>query len=450
MVILTAPPPPRTPIDPADPAHPPPTTARPATADSGAMSPRYARPERDRSLWWDRLWEPFWVLPAAIALGSALVGVVLPQVDQRLRDWTPYVFESGPDGARQLLGTIASAMISVTGLVFSITMVVLQLASSQFTPRLLGQFLQSRVVQITLGVFTGSFVYSLTVLRLVRGGSSAGAEFVPQASVTLAFGYVLAAVAFFVAFIQHITQSVRLSHVVSRIGRRTRESAEDLHNGERSVAQWAPPPDATSRVLECGDRRGMVTSIDSTGLARWAAERDCVVELDLALGDYLTAGDRMGQVWGGAAEVEVEEAGGFIDLSSERMLACDFGYGVRQLTDIADRALSPGINDPTSAVRVVDELYSILRPLAAEPDLSPCLVDEEGVVRATYRAQTFAALVDISLAEIADYASDSPRVLRRIDEVVGRLLDDARPEHRDVLLGLRERLGRPVEPLPSA
>ena len=120
------------------------------------MAPRYGRPEVERADWWTRLWRPFWVRPAVVAAVSTALGVALPHADQLLAGWVPYVFESGPDGGRQLLGTIASAMISVTGLVFSLTMVVLHLANTQFSPRLLGDFLQSRVVQYTLGVFTGS------------------------------------------------------------------------------------------------------------------------------------------------------------------------------------------------------------------------------------------------------------------------------------------------------
>lgn len=404
------------------------------------MTTRYGRPERDRTRWWDRIWEPFWVLPAAVAFASLCLGAFLPDVDERLANWTPYVFESGPDGARQLLGTIASAMISVTGLVFSITMVVLQLASSQFTPRLLGTFLQSRVVQLTLGVFTGSFVYSLTVLRQVRDGSSAGEEFVPQVSVTLAFVYVLASVAFFVAFIHHITQSVRLSHVVARIGDTTRVAADTLYEGEPPNASWSPASGTERRALEFDARRGQVTTIDSTALCHWAAEHDCVVELDVGLGDYLTEGDSIGRLWGGPADVDLDVVSRFIEIERERSLQTDFGYGIRQLTDIADRALSPGINDPTTAIQVIDELYSILRILAAEPNLSPYLVDADGAVRATYRPPNLAELLETSLAEIAGYASDAPRVLARIREVLTRLGEIAHPQHREAIARLLESI----------
>ena len=115
--------------------------------------------------------DSFWALPATICAVAVLLGLSLPPLERGISAHLPYVFQGGPDGARSVLGSIAGAMISVTGLVFSITMVVLQLASSQFTPRVLGSFLSSRITQATLGVFTASFVFALTVLRFVQGGS---------------------------------------------------------------------------------------------------------------------------------------------------------------------------------------------------------------------------------------------------------------------------------------
>ena len=164
------------------------------------------------------MWQPFWAVPLALATTSIALGLGLPMLDEAAWRGIPVLFQGGPDGARSLLGTIASAMISVTGLVFSITMVVLQLASSQFTPRVLGTFLDSRITQVTLGVFTGTFLYALTVLRSVRGASEGIEEFVPQLATSVAFAGVVASVGCFLAFIHHITQSVRVDHVITTGG----------------------------------------------------------------------------------------------------------------------------------------------------------------------------------------------------------------------------------------
>jgi len=140
-------------------------------------------PQAPRASWWDRIWDPFWALPGVIAVLSLLLGLGIPTFDDALGNPVPDVFRGGDAGARALLGTIAGAMISVTGLVFSITMVILQLASSQFTPRIIGSFLDSRITQVTLGVFTGSFLYALSVLRAVRGDDGVP---VPQTGVAIA------------------------------------------------------------------------------------------------------------------------------------------------------------------------------------------------------------------------------------------------------------------------
>ncbi len=178
---------------------------------------------------------------------TVLAGATLPLVDEHLLGDVDVLFGGNADSARSLLGTIASAMISVTGLVFSITMVVMQLASSQFTPRLLSTFLGSRVVQVTLGVFISSFVFALMVLRDVRGGDG---PFVPQLSVTVAFVLVLASVALFLAFIHHITDSIRVDQVVDRIARLTVETLE------RGSAQEWDDTSAVPPTWSQGDGRG--------------------------------------------------------------------------------------------------------------------------------------------------------------------------------------------------
>jgi len=129
------------------------------------VSEEAGRPEAPQLNWWNRIWRRFWALPAAIAGASVVLGFAVPEIDDLLENPLPALFQGGTDGARSLLSTIAGAMISVTGLVFSITIVVLQLASSQFSPRVLGRFLENRTTQVTLGVFTGSFLYSPTTYR---------------------------------------------------------------------------------------------------------------------------------------------------------------------------------------------------------------------------------------------------------------------------------------------
>lgn len=388
----------------------------------------HGRPEVRRASWWDRLWQPFWALPGAIAAASLLLGMGLPALDEALGEpW--WVFQGGVDGARSVLGTIAGAMISVTGLVFSITMVVLQLASSQYSPRVLANFLESRTSQLTLGVFTGSFIYALTVLREVGGPD----DKVPQMSVTVSYLYVLVAVAMFLAFIHHITASVQVSAVMSKIREQTIRNIRQLFSGDGPHHEtWSPRPGTPRTDLATNGRGGYVTVLDSTLLVRRAAALEGVVELTIAPGDYITPGRTVGRVWG-RTTLTSEEADGIFDgihFGTTRTLHADIGLGVRQLLDIAERALSPGVNDPTTALQAMNELHAVLRELCTRPDLSGFLSDDDGTVRAVYRPQTYARALAAAVEELVHYGRDSVRVVPHLHILLADLVEAAIPDHR--------------------
>ncbi len=395
------------------------------------------RPEAPPATWWDALWRPFWALPGFLALFSLVLGIVLPLLDDSIGE-PSWVFEGGPDAARSLLGTIAGAMISVTGLVFSITMVILQLASSQFTPRILGTFLESRITQVTLGVFTGSFIYGLTVLRAVRGDSD---DIVPESAVTFAFVYVLLAVGMFLAFIHHITRSVQVSQVMTHVRRRTLAAARRLDGGD-TAAGWSPRVGTPRSDLDLGDRCGYVNVLDSTLLVQRAAELGVVAELDVTPGIFLAPGQVVGRAWGrdDLTDKDVQRLTAAVHLDEERDFVVDPGFGVRQLLDIAERALSPGINDPTTAIQAVNELHVVLRFLASRPDPSPYLVGEDGEVRGVYRPQTYAKFLSEAIEELTHYGKDSVRVVPHLRVVLTDLMEAARPEHRATTEAVLHRL----------
>lgn len=398
---------------------------------------------------WDRAWRPFWVLPLAISLTCALAGIFLPQAEQPITEHLPFVFEGGPDGARTVLSTIASAMISVTGLVFSITMVVLQLASSQFTPRVLSTFLASRVTQTTLGVFTGTFIYALAVLRSVRGQDDA---FVPQLSVTLAFVLVLASVAMFLAFIHHITTSIQVAQVIARIGTAARRAVDDLYPeqpGSGPQVAWEAPTGTEPRWLDARDRTGHVTHVDHEHLVTTAQAADAVVEILVPIGEVVVERQPLARVWGLETDLATGElfddvqakesrsvAGsmaGDIGVARARSQDQDLALSIRQLVDIAERALSPGINDPTTAVQVIDQLHRILRLLVTRETPSPCVVDEEGTVRVVQPVRSIGSLIDLSVEEICHYGTGSVQVPRRMEAMLTDLRRAARPEQRERL-----------------
>ncbi|WP_422388995.1 DUF2254 domain-containing protein [Janibacter alittae] len=383
----------------------------------------------------------------------------MPTIDDSLVGRVPYVFEGGPDGARTLLGTIAGAMISVTGLVFSVTIVVLQLASSQFTPRIIPQFLSSRITQVTLGFFMATFIYSLTVMRAVRGGNEEIDTFVPEVAITLAFVLVLVSVGCFLAFIHNITSSIQVSQIVSRLGESTVALIDQLYpaaatgaarDGDEHTSamaavphhDWSPRPGAHRTDVTASNRHGVVTAIDYPRLVDAAGDVDAVIVIDVDLGQFIAEGHQFATVWA-ARELDpscrrlIERS---FHLGGERSMVQDVAFGFRQLVDIAERALSPGINDPTTASQIIDELHRSLRRLVGRPAPSPNIVSDEGHLRVVHRRATFQSLLDLAVDEIAHYGKDSLQIPRRLHVMLDDLRQCAQPSNVDAIDNASQRV----------
>ena len=407
-------------------------------------------PHTRRRTWWARAWAPFWAVPGAIALLALALGIVLPEADRWLREHVLWVFPGGPDAARDVLTTIASAMISTTGVVFSITMVVLQLASSQFTPRVLGGFLGSRVVQSTFGVFIGTFVFSVTVLRSVLDRTDTSAGFVPRVSVSFSFVLAMACVAFLLAFIRHITNMIQVNRVISRVGAQTRALADQLFPEEEealTAPTWSPQAGAPRHEVLLDDRHGHVDEIDLAALARLAEQAQGVFVLDATLGSFRTRGQRIGVLWEGKLdEGMVRAVNAALELTNQRSLRQDVTFGFRQLIDIGERALSPGVNDPTTASQVIDEMHHILREVVQRRPPSSYLTTEDGPVRLVVPTVSVTDLVLLAVEELAHYGADSIQIPRRLDALLTDLRSCALPQYRDAIERIHREL---VPPAPT-
>lgn len=373
-----------------------------------------------------RLRDAYWLVPAALTAGALLLSVLLVRVDGRLqREGVALAFTGGPDSARSILSAIASSMLTLTALVFSITIIVLQLASTQFSPRVLRTFLDDRQNQVTLGIFTGTFVYALSALRSVRGQDGLTDRFVPGVTITAAFVLVLISVGLFVAYIQHITQSIRVATIIDRIGTDTDLELERSALPEGKGVAARPPASDRSAVVRAG-RRGVVLSIDHVALVHHAAEHGTWIEVAVRVGDFVPEGAPLAVVRGAGDQLErVEDCFAY---GVERTIAGDAAFGFRQLVDIAARALSPGINDPTTAVQCLDQLHHLLRRLVVQPDPVGQAVDDAGIVRVTYPVVSWEEYLALALDEIRDAGASVLQVQSRIERMLRDLLTIAPPE----------------------
>jgi len=388
------------------------------------------------------------MVPALCCLGALVAGIIMPEVDEQLAEYVPFIFQAGPDGARAMLSTIAGAMISVTGLVFSITIVVLQLASSQFSPRVLRTFLDDRTPQVTLGVFTSSFVYSLTVMRNVSGSSDGNAEPVPQIALSVAFVLVLVSVGMFLAFIHHITQAISVDTIIRAVGKDTvgllmrgRSMSRDTESdggGDRGESDDSDEvaPKRSRQVVVVADGDGYLNYVDHHALMNVAARHHATITLLYPLGTYLVPSQPMALVTASGPD---DDQGWpamvrrHISLTWRRSMEQDITFGIRQLVDIGERALSPGVNDPTTAVQVTNELHSILHQIVVTGQVPTALRDDDGVLRVVSREWTFGEYLDLSVDEMAHWGASSLQIPARLLQMLTQLQQIADPEQREIL-----------------
>ncbi|MBA2730040.1 MAG: DUF2254 domain-containing protein [Euzebyaceae bacterium] len=364
--------------------------------------------------------ESLWLLPS-LAVTSGIFGASLLAV---VRGGPP-LFVSGTDSARQILITIAGAGITVTGTVFSLSIVVLEMASSQYSPRLLRNFLADRGTQTTLSIFLGTVAYCLSLLRALPRGSDNAAF--PQWAVAGAFVLVLASLAALVYYMHHISQSIRVESILADVEQRTLATIRSRYPETDTVGVAAMPPVPEAAVRVPVDESGFLQAVDLTQLLVVAQHHDLVVRLRPLVGEHVVAGTTLAWVWrtdGGELDAArlSEPFNDLVEISFERTLAQDVAFGVRQLVDIAIRAISPAVNDPTTAVDAISHLAVLLSALAGREIGPRLLADADGRVRVALDSCDFADYLGAACDQIRRFGAKEPAVLVAL---LGLLTDTA-------------------------
>lgn len=408
--------------------------------------------------WWNETRSSFWFAPAVIVLGALGLASLLIAIDTRidrglwvLPRW-PLVFGAGAAGARGLLSTVATSMITVAGVVFSITIVALSLTSSQYTSRVLRNFMRHRVNQVVLGVFVGIFAYCLVVLRTIRGGDEGA--FVPSLAVLGALVLAFVGIGFLIYFIHHIALSIQASSILAAVADETiavvdrlfpQELGDDLDEGALDRVSL-PADDAWLAVAAA--RTGYLEVVDAEALLTVARERDAVVRMERGIGEFVVAGTTLASI---GPRVPIDEAttralNAAYVISRQRTVQQDAAFGIRQIVDIALRALSPGINDSTTAVMCVDYLEAILVRIAERRVASPFRM-QDGSLRVIARGHTFETLLAAALDQIRQSATGNITVLTRMLQALALVASrtQSRPrqgairEHADLVAAVARR-----------
>lgn len=383
----------------------------------------------------DTLRTELWPVPTIGVLLAVIVGVVFPQLEAgaqggKSEEVSTYLFGGGPDAARTVLSAIAGSLITVTALTFSLTVLTLQLASSQFSPRLLRTFSRDRFVHVTLAIFLSTFTFALAVLRSVRtGGDNDDDAFVPRVSVSLALLLTLASVFALVFFLAHLAREIRVETMLVNVHKEARGTVDRLLP-ERFEAALPPLPDPPEQTrLLVAPRSGFLTYVDEPALLEAAVATDAVLHVELLPGSSLVAGSPLGRAWSldrSAVSKDVgdrlqEAIDASISSGTERTATQDVAYGLRQLTDVATKALSPGINDPTTALHALGHSSALLCQAVRREHGPRVLHDEDGQVRVVLRRPGMDELLDLAIGQPRRYGAADPAVLGRLANLLREL-----------------------------
>ena len=360
------------------------------------------------------LGDVFWILPGVMALAGVLLAVGLVAIDRSgvVPQWlieSAWLYNGGGTGARTLLGAVASSTIGVAGTVFSITIAALSLAAGQMGPRLLRNFTRDRGNQLTLGAFLGTFCYALMVLRSVRTQSEGA--FVPHLSLSVSMLLAFICVGTLVFFVGHMASRINVDTVIELVSEDIRASIQRLMV---EVPRPAAPPllDWHAADVVCDPRRGYLQQLDEDGLADWAAEHGTAIRMLVRPGDVVFPGAAIAATMP-AAEGAAEAIDGATAIGGQRVGSVGLDYAVRQLVEVAVRALSPGINDPHTAMSVLDRLGAALCD-AVPLHLPDGIHRRDGRVVLIVPALEYAGLVDAMFNLIRQNAGDSAAVLGRL------------------------------------
>jgi uncharacterized membrane protein len=396
---------------------------------------------------WVTVRDSLWFLPGVLTLLAAGLAILMIRLESQeiivLGDPGHWLLGGGAEGARGVLSAIAGGLITVTGVVFSVTIVALQLASSQFTPRVLRNFTADRSNQVVLGVFIGTFTYTLLVLRVVRSETPTQEAFIPRISVALAVGLVLVSIGFLIYFINHASRSIQVSVILERVTRQT------LRHVERLFPETVGRPDRLgpdAGELPAGElgvvtapESGYLQAVDAQALFDLGSGRQLVIRMERQIGEYVRAGRTLASVWpaDGIDEEVLRKIRRAFVLGPERTPEQDVEFGIIEIADIAVKALSPGINDPTTALHCIDRLSDILLALGSR-DPPPDIRTRQGRIHFIARHLGYERAVGLAFDQIRHSGADNPMIVKKLLDALTQLMELVPEERRGPLAAQRE------------
>jgi len=403
-----------------------------------------------------------WVWPTVASLVALLIGLTVSQIRISPQSpLAPLAFEGTADDARALLTMISGTVVTVTALVLGLTVVALQLASTQFSPRLLRNFLRDRSTQLVLSVFLATFVYSTAGLFTVGLEEGGRTEEFPRLAVSGGMLLLFASIAMVVYFADHLAHSIQIDSVTTRAER----GALRIARGQLGTAEEPRPEPPRWAVPLPALRSGYIQTAHPEALLPLASRHGVSVALRHRVGEHVVAGTTMASMWAPSATDPVPDAGMFaraldrtLRIGFERTLQQDVTFGMRQLVDVSCKALSPAINDPYTAVQAIDRLTVIFCAMAVRPLGDDVARDPTGVSMVLVPGRRFGEHLAVLCGMIRRYGAGEPIVclalLRLLSSCAALIGDD--PDRRAaiekqvllIMLDAERRIGQPEDFLP--
>ena len=351
-----------------------------------------------------------WVVPLLCVLGGIVLALVTTAIDRSFdHGLIPQSLTGNPNAAQTILNMIATSMVTLTSVVLTLTLVLIQLAMGQFSPRIVRALLNDRRTQLAIGLFGATFAYAMLVLRRIdpQGGV------LPGLSVLVAYVLMLSSIGVLILYLHHTGQKLRVAGLIDLVGDDLREQLDDLYPAE--AAETTSSRQEDERVIVVKGEPGVVVMVDYEGLVAAARSAGCVLEMVPMMGDFVPVGAPLFRVLEGEPEgLDSEEVVRCVTMGRERTHEGDPAFGFRKLVDIAERSIAQPFDDPTTAVQAIHRLHDCLRLLAPRPFPSGRRYDEDGELRLVTRTLGWDGYVRLAFDELRLVGAAQPQVARRL------------------------------------
>jgi uncharacterized membrane protein len=382
----------------------------------------------------------FWFVPSLYVLASLVCSVTLVRWDER--DPIALAWAMSPSSATSALSALASGMLVFTGFVTSVSLMVVQFGTSEFSPRFVAWLNRDQTLRYALSTFTATFLFALTSTALVGAGS---ATFVPTRTMIAALLLTLLSVFMFLMLIERTSSGLRVANVVQLVDREAHDVFDSVYTSDRSEAATGEEVITSLhgavplQEIRQGEVGAVLVSLDRQSLRRLAEKYDAVIEMVAAVGDHVPADGVLLTVFG---DVEIPERRlrSAIFTGDERTLLDDPAFAIRMLVDVAIKALSPAVNDPTTAVQVIDRIEDLLRYASSKHLRAGVATDSGGTIRVIFRTPTWDDLVELALVEIRTFGAGQHQVTRRLFALFDSLLHDLPAKRHPQILKQRDLL----------